>query len=72
MGRRFNSENRIVEKVVGIIGCVVHIDDQRDGVGTAAGKAACKVIRHIFQLLHRRVNALLGLLGDYALIVKHS
>ena len=72
MRRRLNTEHGVVKKVVCIVRGIVDIDNQSNRVRTAAGKAPRKVVGHIFQLFHRRINALLRFLGNHAFVIEHS
>ena len=67
-----DAEDGVVEEIVGVGRAVRDIDDQRDRVRRAVGKAARNVVGNVFELLHRGRDLLLRLVRNDALLIEHA
>ena len=67
-----DAEDGVVEEIVGVGRAVRDIDDQRDRMRRAVGKAARNVVGNIFELLHRGRDLLLRLVRNDALLIEHA
>ena len=71
MRRCFNAEHHPVKEGVGKGLRVRYVDGNGNRPGTSVGKAARHVVGNVFQLPHRLIDLLAGLLRNDPLVIQH-